>query len=157
MLEKIELWISQTNAAYKQERKSCGIFRDQFEGFYSLDILNTSYFVVTDDIPKLDFPELRQAGFGSFIDMSVSGITYNDTYYVERKAAKELRLHFHELVHVLQWRLLTPLGFINRYINEIQSYGYDNAPLERMAYTLDAHYLANGQPLNVELFVREHL
>lgn len=89
--------------------------------------------------------------------MSVSGITYNDTYYVERKAAQELRLHFHELVHVLQWRLLTPQGFINRYIREIQSYGYDNAPLEKMAYTLDAHYLAKGQPLNVELFVREHL
>ena len=157
MIDKVELWISQTNTDYKEERQSCAIFRDQFEGFYSLDILSTSYFVVTDDIPKPDFPELRQAGFGSFIDMSVSGITYNDTYYVERKAAQELRLHFHELVHVLQWRLLTPQGFINRYIREIQSYGYDNAPLEKMAYTLDAHYLAKGQPLNVELFVREHL
>jgi len=30
-------------------------------------------------LPKADFPELRQAGFGSFIDMDLEGITYKNS------------------------------------------------------------------------------
>jgi hypothetical protein len=89
--------------------------------------------------------------------MDVGGITYNDTYYVKKEAANELRLHFHELVHVLQWRELGTQGFIERYIREIQDFGYDNAPLEKMAYALDGHYQSEGRRLSVEQFVRENL
>jgi len=71
---------------------------------------------VIGEIPKPDFPELRERGLGDFIDMEVEGITYDDTYYVKAGAANELRLHFHELVHVAQWRELTPKGFMERYI-----------------------------------------
>lgn len=73
----------------------------------------------------------------TLVDMDVAGITYNDTYYIKKEAANELRVHFHELVHVLQWRELAPQGFIERYIREIQYFGYNNAPLEKMAYALD--------------------
>ncbi len=115
------------------------------------------FFVVTDEIPKPDFPELREAGLEEFIDMDVGAITYNDTYYVNAAAANELRLHFHELVHVVQWRELSPQGFIKRYVQEIQNFGYDEAPLERMAYALDGHYQQKGRHFSVEKFVRENL
>ncbi len=157
MLEKIEEWIRQVNASHKAVRQSCSVFQNHFNGFYSPRFLETAYFVVTDDIPKPDFPELREAGLGDFIDMDVGGITYDDTYYVSKSDANGLRLHFHELVHVIQWRELTHQGFIARYIQEIQDFGYDNAPLERMAYALDEHYQAKGRQLSVEQFVRENL
>ena len=157
MIDKIEQWIYQANSSHKEVRQPCSVFEERFKGFYSPDFLKTAFFVVTDEIPKPDFPELREAGLGDFIDMDVGGITYNDTYYVKQGAANELRLHFHELVHVLQWRELTPQGFIERYIREIQGFGYDEAPLEKMAYTLDGHYQKQGRPLSVEQFVRENL
>lgn len=157
MLEKIEKWIHQVNASHKTVRQSCAVFQNRFSGFYSPGFLETAYFVVTDNIPKPDFPELREAGLGDFIDMDVGGITYDDTYYVMKGAVNELRLHFHELVHVIQWRELTPQGFIKRYIREVQDFGYDNAPLEKMAYALDEHYRARGRQLSVEQFVRENL
>lgn len=89
--------------------------------------------------------------------MDIGGITYNDTYYVKKDAANELRLHFHELAHVVQWRELTPQGFIERYIREVQDFGYDEAPLEKMVYALDGHYQKHGRHLSVEQFVRDNL
>ncbi|OIN04462.1 hypothetical protein BFR47_06050 [Oceanisphaera psychrotolerans] len=155
--EKIEEWICQVNASYENMRRPCTVFQKHFNDFYSHSFLETAYFVVVDKIPKPDFPELREAGLGAFIDMDAKGITYDDTYYVTKRAAHELRLHFHELVHVIQWQELTPQGFIARYIQEMQTYGYDDAPLERMAYALDAHYQASGQKFSVEQFVRKSL
>lgn len=157
MLEKIEEWIHQLNASHKQVRHSCSILHDHFNGFYSIEFLKTAYFVVTDNIPKPDFPELREAGLGNFIDMDGGGITYNDTYYIKQNAVNELSLHFHELVHVIQYDELTQPGFIKRYIQEIQDFGYDKAPLENMAYGLEKHYKEKGRHINVEQFVRKNL
>lgn len=157
MIDKIEQWIHQTNSSHKELRRPCSVFEEHFKGFYSPEFLGTAFFVVTDDIPKPDFSELREEGLGDFIDLDVGGITYNDTYYVKQGSADELRLHFHELVHVLQWRELTPQGFIERYVREIQGFGYDEAPLEKMAYSLDGYYQKKGKPLSVEQFVRERL
>jgi len=157
MIEEIEEWIHQMNSSHKDVRRPCSVFEKHFNGFYSPGFLKTAFFVVTDEIPKPDFPGLRDAGLADFIDMDVEGITYNDTYYVKKEAENELWLHFHELVHVLQWRVLAPQGFIERYIREIQDFGYDNAPLEKMAYDLDGHYQNKGRHLSVEQFVRENV
>ena len=157
MIEEIESWIHQVNSSHKEVRRSCSIFEEHFNGFYSPEFMKTAFFVVTDEIPKPDFPGLREAGLGDFIDMDLAGITYNDTYYLKKEAANELRVHFHELVHVLQWRELAPQGFIERYIREIQYFGYNNSPLEKMAYALDGHYQSKGRHLSVEQFVRENL
>ena len=157
MLEEIEKWIYQVNSSHKGVRRSCSTLQEDFNGFYSPEFLKTAFFVVTDEIPKPDFPRLRELGLGDFIDMDLGGITYNNTYYIKKEAANELRLHFHELVHVLQWRELAPQGFIERYIREIQDFGYNNAPLEKMAYALDRHYQSKGRHLSVEQFVREKL
>lgn len=157
MIEKIEEWIRQVNRSYEPSRQACSKFQDQFNGFYSKLFLESAYFVIINEIPKPDYPELREAGLGDFIDMDVDGVTYNDTYYVKPDFADDFALHFHELVHVVQWRTLTPKSFIERYIQEIQGSGYAHAPLEKMAYRLDAHYRSNGRTLDVEEYVRANL
>jgi hypothetical protein len=116
MIQKIEDWIDETNVAFVAQRNSCSLFEALFDGFYSPDFLRKSYFVLVDDIPRPDFPELRQIGMGDFIDMSVAGITYKNTYYILRELEHDLNLHFHELVHAAQWNLLGTQNLINRYI-----------------------------------------
>ncbi len=153
----IEEWIRQVNIFHEPERRSCSFFCEHFKGFYSPEFLETAYFVVTDTIPKPDFPELLEAGLGGFIDMEFGGITYNDTYYVTKSSASEISLHFHELVHVIQWRELTPTGFIQRYIQEIQDFGYERAPLEKMAYTLQKDYELKKHTFDVAQYVRGNL
>ncbi|MBE7216521.1 hypothetical protein MK852_20590 [Shewanella benthica] len=157
MLNKIEQWIDKTNLDYESQRASCTCFADDFDGFYPASFLENAYFVVVDNIPKPDFPGLREIGLGDFIDMKVDGITYKNTYYILPHVAKNPRLHFHELVHVAQWEILGAVNFIQRYIEEIQNYGYADAPLEKMAYGLDAHFTNNGEKINVPAHVSEKI
>jgi hypothetical protein len=122
-----------SNIKYSEQRICCSNFSRDFKGFYKKPFLNRAYFVVVENIPKPDFPKLRQMGLGDFINLNVDGITYKDTYYIKQHCADNLRLHFHELVHVAQWKQLGAVNFIQCYINEINSYGYLKAPLEEMA------------------------
>ena len=153
MLGQIEQWIDRTNSSFPVQRICCDRFAKDFEGFYSATFLQKAFFVVVDKIPKPDFPELRQMGLGDFIDMNVTGITYKNTYYILPHGLNNIRLHFHELVHVAQWETLGASSFIERYIREIQHYGYDQAPLEIMAYSLDSHFNEGGAKVDIPSLV----
>ncbi|MCG9738825.1 hypothetical protein L1D32_11700 [Shewanella insulae] len=157
MLKNIEQWIDQNNSNFQSERISCKCFADAFDGFYPVSFLEDVHFVVVDNIPKPDFPGLREVGLGDFLDMKVDGITYKNTYYILPYVAKDIRLHFHELVHVAQWKHLGAVNFIQRYIEEIQNYGYENSPLEKMAYGLDAYFTNKGVKINVPDYVAEKI
>ncbi|WP_445355923.1 hypothetical protein ACJJI5_07650 [Microbulbifer sp. EKSA008] len=157
MLQKIDQWIDQTLIDFKEVRQSCARFTGKFSGYYTKEFLSKSYFVVVDNIPKPRFPELYQAGLGDFVDMEVAGITYKDTYFVKTPFAAEISLHFHELVHIHQWSLLGAESFIKRYISEIQTYGYNGAPLEKMAYSLQDRFMDNCTPTDVLSYVQNHL
>lgn len=157
MLNQIEHWIDQTLNDYSNRAVSCDQLSTQLAGFYPSDFLSKSYFVVIDQIPKPDFPELRKAGLGDFLDMEMAGITYKNTYFIKTGHENNFELHFHELVHVLQWQYLGAQGFISRYIEEMQKYGYRDAPLEKMAYDLGDHFSKNGEPMNIQSYVQQEI
>jgi hypothetical protein len=152
-LNEIEAWIDQTNANFKDQRICFAKFVEKFEGFYSLEFLQRAYYVVVSTIPKPDFPELREMNLGDFIDMDVQGITYKNTYYILPHSVNDLSLHFHELVHVAQCSELGAIPFMQRYINEIQIHGYDEAPLEKMAYELEARYSSGAKKIDIAAHV----
>ncbi len=149
VLEQIEQWIDATNIKYKTQRISCEKFASEFAGFYPVEFLKNAFYVSVDEIPKPNFPFLREMGLGDFIDMDAAGTTYKNTYYMLPYVADNLAVHFHELVHVAQWSELGAEAFMLRYITEIQQVGYAAAPLEVMAYGLDKHFTNNGKKINV--------
>lgn len=157
MLVKINDWIDQTLKNHSNQIASCECFSSQFDGFYPTEFLSNSYFVAVDRLPKPDFPELRQAGFGSFIDMDLEGITYKNTYFIKKGYESDIALHFHELVHVLQWQNLGALPFIQRYMEEVLRLGYRDAPLEKMAYDLQDHFSMRREPLSIPDYVKNKI
>ncbi|XQF91324.1 hypothetical protein ACOBV8_16815 [Pseudoalteromonas espejiana] len=157
MLNKIEQWIDKTNTDYKSQRVCCSQFKNEFADFYPLVFLNDAFYVVVNHIPKPDFAELHAMGLSHFIDMDAAAITYKNTYYVLPHRLDNLRVHFHELVHVAQWAELGSIAFMQRYMCEIQQVGYHNAPLELMAYELDAHFTDAGKGINVPKHVANSL
>ena len=157
MLQKINEWIDQTIAAFSNQKQSCAKFTSEFSGFFSNEFLSNCYFVIVNEIPKPNFPELYQAGLGDFINMKMAGITYKNTYFIRSSSANDRSIHFHELVHVLQWEILGAEGFIQRYITEIQNYGYTSAPIEIMAYALQNHFVNNHTPINILEYVQQKL
>lgn len=156
-MDRIEQWIDQVNLEYLGQRVCCSAFSRSFKGFYKKSFLKRAYFVVVENIPKPDFPELSEMGLGDFIAMDVDGITYKDTYYIKPHLADNLRIHFHELVHVAQWEQLGAIHFIQRYISEINICGYDKAPLEEMAYLCDSHFSKGGDKLDIPNYVSQKI
>jgi hypothetical protein len=49
---------------------------------------------------------------------------------------------FHELIHVVQWRLLGPEQFLRLYADGLERFGYRESPLEKMAYDAEAAFTA---------------
>jgi len=157
LVNRIEEWIDKINIDYIEQRICCSGFSTDFKGFYRKSFLMKAYYVVVDKIPKPDYPEFREMGLSDFLDIDVDGITYKDTYYIKPHVADNLRLHFHELVHVAQWKQLGADGFIQRYIGEINKYGYSRAPLEVMAYLCDAHFSKNGDKVDIPSYVAKKI
>ena len=85
------------------------------------------------------------------------GITYLDTFFVRHSRASDERLYFHELIHVLQWRLLGPERFLAAYADGYEKFGYRNSPLEVMAYNAEDAFVKIVQPFNAIKLVEEQL
>jgi hypothetical protein len=104
-------------------------------------------------VTKVPVPPLSAMGLGRFADfeqMDAGGTTYLDTYFVRADQSHSESLHFHELVHVIQWRLLGPEKFLALYADGLERFGYRKSPLERMAFSLQKRFECEAQPFSVE-------
>jgi hypothetical protein len=144
-------WIQRTLAHYASAARPVASFGfSRLPHYYGQDILTGAKVVV---LPKVPLPPLSAMGldrFSGFERMDAGGITYLDTYFVRADHAQIESLHFHELVHVIQWQLLGPEKFLALYADGLERFGYRNSPLEKMAYNFQDKFEREVQPFNVE-------
>ena len=152
----VNKWIDEVLFEYSLQKNCCSSFKVDFAGYYSQELLSSAYYVVVDEIPLPTFLAEINVRFKDFLDLDTHGITYKDTYFIKNDHLTNKALHFHELVHVVQWRLLGTEAFIERYLGELDAYGYDEAPLEKMAYGMQAAY-QNRKVFSAESLVKGNL
>lgn len=157
-LPGVATWIRETLLAHAAEARPVSSLRfERLPQYFSPELLASAKFVPVDRVPVPPLARLGLPGFAEFEAMEPAGITYMDTYFVRREQAKFESLHFHELVHVLQWRELGPALFLAAYARGLEECGYGDSPLEVMAYRLERIF-QNGSPIfDVEQFVRRQL
>lgn len=113
---------------------------------FPIDLLQkTKVVILTGKIP---YPPLSSIGFPDFAsmeNMAFSGVTYKDTYFLNQ-AYRQESLHFHELIHVVQWSTLGVDNFLRAYGIGLLQYGYQNSPLEQMAYFLQHKFERGSLP-----------
>jgi hypothetical protein len=117
--------------------------------YFDLSLLDATYVVVTDAPPV---PPLAALGLPEFAWMETQprAVTYQDTYFLQTSAVGSESIHFHELVHAIQWQVLGPEDFLLLYAAGLSEHGYENSPLEAMAYAHQARFEAGGLPYSVE-------
>ena len=144
-------WIKQTLAEHASAARSvASLGFGRLAHYYDAPLLVSSLVVV---VPRVPVPPLSAMGLDRFSDfehMDAAGITYLNTYFVRADQAHSESLHFHELVHVVQWRLLGPERFLALYAEGLERFGYRNSPLEVMAYQLQDQFEREPQPFSVE-------
>jgi hypothetical protein len=94
-------------------------------------------------VPKVPFPPLGRLGLRelSFMEQTApSGITYLNTIFIHDDNRNDESLHFHELVHVIQWDRLGMHHFLLTYGVGIVQFGYKKSPLEQMAFQLQQKF-----------------
>ena len=151
-------WIEQTLAAHApMARPVASLSFPRLPRYFSPVTLTTAKVVAVEVVP---LPPLTAFGLGRFADfeqMDANGITYLDTFFVKAHLSGNERLHFHELVHIVQWSLLGPERFLALYADALERFGYRDSPLEAMACRLEGRFQQGGVAFSVEQAVRGEL
>jgi len=106
---------------------------------------------------KMPYPPLSSMGLPEFQEMEnrpFSGITFKDTFFVKEDQAHSESLHFHEMVHVVQWDQLGVNNFLLAYGVGLMQFGYENSPLEHMAYALQEAFDHQKTPNGIVDIIR---
>jgi len=155
---KVMGWIQRTLVAH--EKLARPVTSKNFRRlplYFSHAQLEAAKFVAVDRIP---LPPLSSMGLRRFKEFELGdydGITYLDTYFLKRPVADDESLHFHELIHVVQWRLLGAEFFLAMYAGGLEKFGYHNSPLERMAYDAQERFDRSTAVFDAEKFVSDRL
>jgi hypothetical protein len=99
-------------------------------------------------LPRVPFPPVDRFGLPELApiqQISFAGITFKDTFFVQQGQGSE-SLHFHEMVHVVQWARLGVDNFLLAYGVGLVQFGYERSPLEQMAYALQETFDAGNPP-----------
>lgn len=144
-------WIQKTLAEYASVARSvASLGFSRLSQYYDPALLTSSKMVMVSHVPMPPLLAMGLDRFKDFEQMDAGGITYLDTYFVRDDHAQVESLHFHELVHVIQWRLLGPEKFLMRYADGLERFGYRNSPLEVMAYDFQERFEREQAPFSVE-------
>ncbi len=98
-----------------------------------------------EDLEKLGF-----TGLPNFTTMAA--ITFDDVVVFHDPVTPQLV--FHELVHMVQYRLLGIEEFARLYVRGYLQGGYDGTPLEVCAYQLDGRFIMGSVGFDVEAEVK---
>ena len=125
--------------------------------YFTQETLTTTKVVLVDPLPMPPLSSMGLARFADFVRGNFDGITYVDTIFLKPTQSNNENVHFHELVHVVQWRLLGPDRFLLSYANGLECYGYRQSPLEVIAYDAETAFANSTAVFNVEEMIVEKL
>jgi hypothetical protein len=144
-------WIHDLLAGHAADARAVGSLGfKRLPRYYGATTLAAAKVVVVAQVPVPPLSAMGLSQFSKFEEMASDGITYLDTYFVRAERGQEESLHFHELVHVIQWRLLGPGVFLAVYAAGLERFGYRKSPLETTAYDLQARFDLEAEPFDAE-------
>ena len=151
-------WITQTLAAsFAEARPVSSKNFTRLPHYFGQEILTSAKVVVVKTLP---IPPLSKLGLSQFRDFergNFDAITYLDTFFIRLHRSSDEALHFHELVHIVQWKLLGPERFLATYAAGLETSGYRDSPLEVIAYDAERRFREDPQSFDAEKLVASQL
>lgn len=118
------------------------------------EVLGRARMVLVSQTP---FPPVSQFGLPEFAQhqrRAFDGITFKNTFFVV-DGCQTLRLQFHELVHTVQWARLGVDRFLLAYGLGLLQHGYEQSPLESMAYGLEQQFVSGSLPKDLVRLIED--
>lgn len=143
-------WIRETLAAHESRAVPVADYGfRRLSEFFSAELLASTAVV---ESPQIPVPPLAEMGLGEYVlfeQAAPLAITYGGTYFIRSSSAADERVHFHELVHVVQWHVFGEGRFLSTYASELLLQGYQGNRLEVMACRLQQCFSAREGPFDV--------
>ncbi len=158
-MPEVRLWIDRTLSAHTaQARPVASIGFPRLGSYYTAALLASARVIPVAQVPAPPLASMGLVGFDGFESLDSIGITFLSSFFVRHGRGGDESLHFHELVHVVQWQHLGPERFIMAYaIGHLRCGGYRTNPLEVMAYVLQACFDHHAPGFDVAAVVRTEL
>jgi hypothetical protein len=142
-IPQVDRWIDELHERYSgQAHPTSEMGFPRLPAYLPSSLLLATRFACVDIVP---FPPVSSFGvpeFQSMAQMPMAGITFRDMYFVQPAHATE-GIHFHELIHVVQWRVLGVRSFLLTYALGILQHGYEASPLEAIAFDYQRRFERN--------------
>jgi hypothetical protein len=146
-------WIQNTLLYYSKKKIALShLDHPRLQGYFPTSVLENAFVVYVEEVPVIPLDSIPELSFMN--QLSAAGITYLDTFFIIEGERTNTAIHFHELIHVLQWEYLGMENFLLYYAHGLLHFGYRESPLERMAYDLEARFSA-GEIFNAVEEVKE--
>jgi hypothetical protein len=141
-IPRIEVWMRELHASQAaQARPASTLGYAGLAAAWPKGVLRNA---LTVSVPRIPFPPISEYGLPEFEAMakaSWAGITFGHMYFTDEQEADEAT-HFHELCHVVQWKVLGVHRFLLTYAFGVLSNGYTRSPFEAIAYELQEEFTA---------------
>lgn len=160
-----QAWVTQQRELHRPAAIPLdALVKGKLKPFFEDAILNEARFKEVAAIENPGFyAEIEASGQPIPLDFTaMHGITFIDTVLLSTRFGQVSfpSLLFHELVHVVQYRILGVAEFVDRYVRgwAANGFAYEAIPLERDAYELQHRYEASpAQPFSVREKVEQRL
>ncbi len=158
----IRSWIERTVADHAQAARPVSAIIEaqgfhRLPGYFDADFLRRIRCAAVERVPV---PAVASMGLGFLVRIEPrrwAGITLGETYFVDRRHEQVESLHFHELIHAVQWQCLGFDPFIRAYAAGLLRHGYARSPLEVMARAHQRRFETDPAPYPADVLVREEL
>ena len=154
-LPRVRRWIDEFLDAHKDRSRSVASLGFQrLHAWFPQELLQRAEVVTIAEVP---FPPVERFGLPEFApmqQMTFAGITFKDTFFLQEGQSSE-SLHFHELVHVVQWARLGVDSFLLAYGVGLIEFGYEQSPLEQMAYAFQRDFERGTPPQELVHIIEE--
>jgi hypothetical protein len=155
-IPRVEGWMHELHAAYAQRAQPASTLG--YAGLaraWPANVLSEALSVSVDRTPFPPVSEFALPEFESMAQTSWAGITFGHMYFTDKQEANEAT-HFHELCHVVQWKVLGVRDFLLTYAMGILSNGYTRSPFEAIAYELQVEFEAGRLRSGLVDFITVH-
>ncbi|MBF0523148.1 MAG: hypothetical protein HQL24_08850 [Candidatus Omnitrophica bacterium] len=151
-LPTVKNWIIDYVKEHSLESKTVSEFGfSRLLQYFPKTILDTARVVIIDKVKMIPLSQLGIPWFGDFESMDAIGVTYMNTYFVNKNYVNQESIHFHELVHIVQWYHLGIDAFVLLYGLGLKKHGYQRSPLEFQAYSLQERFETSENNFDVPM------
>ncbi|MBI4244520.1 MAG: hypothetical protein HY606_10555 [Planctomycetes bacterium] len=157
-LPLVKAWIDDLLSRYSSQARSVSDFGfESLSKYFSKLTLAKARAVVIENVPMPPLTSLGLVELSDFEKGRYAGITFKNCYFIRTECISNESLHFHELVHVVQWGHLGVDNFLMTYALGLLENGYADSPLEVLASEHERNFVSKISPYNVEQRTKDAL